>query len=238
MTVPVQAGGAASLCAAMNSRCRSKLRKLPAGTGRLMRPVPSTGMWRELTCRMEGSIVALEPLGEEHREGLRVAARALEIWRWLPHLQDGLPDFEGWFDASLEAAATAREGVFATLGAKSGEPLGSTRYMNLRPEHRGLEIGFTWLTPSAWGTGANVEAKLLMLEDAFERLDCVRVEFKTDARNDRSRRALEALPARFEGVLRSHMEMPGVGLRDSAYYSVIAAEWEEVRANLRRRLAS
>ena len=93
------------------------------------------------------------------------------------------------------------------------------------------------MAPSTWQTGANVEAKLLMLEHAFERLDCLRVEFKTDARNERSRAALAALPAQFEGVFRRHMVVP-YGLRDSAYYSVIADDWPRVRDNLRRRLAA
>ncbi len=106
----------------------------------------------------------------------------------------------------------------------------------LRPEHRGLEIGWTWLSSSAWGTSANVEAKLLLLEHAFERLGCQRVEFKTDARNERSRAALSALPARFEGIFRKHMLVRDGERRDSAYYSIVDDEWPEVGANLRRRL--
>ena len=89
-----------------------------------------------------------------------------------------------------------------------------------------------------WRTGANIEAKLLMLAHAFEHLGCMRVEFKTDARNERSRAALAALPAQFEGIFRKHMLMPGVGVRDSAYYSVIDEEWPAVRANLERRAAA
>jgi RimJ/RimL family protein N-acetyltransferase len=114
--------------------------------------------------------------------------------------------------------------------------VGSSRYLNVRPHDRVVEIGWTWLNPAAWRTGANVEAKLLMLEHAFEGLGCVRVEFKTDARNERSRAALEAIPAQFEGVLRNHMIVPDVGQRDSAYFSVIEQEWPAVRDNLRRRL--
>ena len=112
--------------------------------------------------------------------------------------------------------------------------LGSTRYLALRPEHRSLEIGWTWLTPEAWGTGANIEAKLLMLGDAFERLGCLRVELKTDARNERSRGAMAALPAQFEGVHRKQMLVRDGLRRDSAWYSVIDDEWPEVRANLLR----
>ena len=100
-----------------------------------------------------------------------------------------------------------------------------------------VEIGYTWLNPAAWGTGANVEAKLLMIGHAFAVLGCARVEFKTDARNERSRAALAAIPAQFEGVLRNHMMVFGVGRRDSAYFSVIDSEWPEVRRNLETRLA-
>ena len=106
----------------------------------------------------------------------------------------------------------------------------------MRPHDRVVEIGWTWLNPAAWRSGVNVEAKLLMLGHAFEPLGCVRVELKTDARNERSRAAMEALPAQFEGILRKHMIVPGVGQRDSAYFSVIDSEWPQVKANLRRRL--
>jgi RimJ/RimL family protein N-acetyltransferase len=137
----------------------------------------------------------------------------------------------------MESAREGGEGPFATRLRSGGEAVGSSRYLNVRPQDRVVEIGWTWLNPSAWRTGANVEAKLLMLAHAFETLECVRVEFKTDARNERSRAALAAIPARFEGVLRNHMIVPDVGQRDSAYYSVIDGEWPAVRDNLRQRLA-
>ena len=123
----------------------------------------------------------------------------------------------------------ADEGAFATRDLRSGRVVGSSRYLNVRPADRVVEIGWTWLNPSAWRSGANVEAKLLMLRHAFETLGCVRVEFKTDARNERSRAALAALPAKFEGIMRNHKIMPGVGVRDSAYFSVIDAEWPDGR---------
>ena len=108
--------------------------------------------------------------------------------------------------------------------------------MTVRPEHRGLEIGHTWLTPAAWGTGANAEAKFLLLEHAFERLGCVRVEFKTDARNERARAALAALPARFEGIFRKHMLVRDGESRDSAYYAITDDDWPSVRDSLSHRL--
>ena len=190
-----------------------------------------------LTARLEGSIVVLEPLGEQHAEELWEAAQAPEIWDWLVNLNASRELFDYWLEASMESGRQGSEGPFATRLRSSGKVVGSSRYLNVRPQDRVVEIGWTWLNPRAWRTGANVEAKLLMLTHAFETLDCVRVEFKTDARNERSRAALAAIPARFEGIMRNHMIVPDVGQRDSAYYSVIDSEWPAVRDNLRRRLA-
>jgi N-acetyltransferase len=195
-------------------------------------------MWDRLTTRLEGQLVVLEPLAAHHEDGLFAAAQHAEIWTWLAPIAESREYFSAWFAASLAESEAGREGVFATIDRASGEPIGSTRYLNLRQEHRGLEIGWTWLTPAMWRTGANVEAKLLMLEHAFGALGCMRVELKTDARNERSRAAMAALPAQFEGIARKHMSMPGVGVRDSAYYSVTDDDWPEVRANLERRLAA
>ena len=118
-----------------------------------------------------------------------------------------------------------------------GVPLGSTSYMNVREQDRVLEIGNTWLAPQAWGTGANVEAKLLLMEHAFEREGFLRVEFKTDAKNERARAALAALPSELEGVFRKHMLVRGGERRDSAWYSVIDDDWPAVKTALRERLA-
>jgi len=195
------------------------------------------GLASPLAVPLAGSIVDLEPLAAEHAEGLWQAAQAPEIWAWLFDLGNSRENFDRWLALSLEAAEADREGPFATRDKASGKLLGSTRYLNVRRADRVVEIGWTWLNPGAWRSGANVEAKLLMLRHAFEDLECVRVEFKTDARNERSRAALAAIPAQFEGILRNHMIVPGVGLRDSAYYSVIDSEWPQVESNLRRRLA-
>src|SRR5919107_4465707 len=195
-------------------------------------------MWKNLASVLEGKIVRLEPLARRHEKGLFEAARDERVWRWMPYDAGGSRQrFHAWLEDALAASAAGTEAAFATVDADTGEPVGSTRYLSLRPAHRGLEIGWTWLAPSRWRTGANIEAKLLMLEHAFGPLGCMRVEFKTDARNERSRAALAALPARFEGVFRKHMILPGNTYRDSAYYSIVDDEWPEVRANLRRRLA-
>jgi len=194
-------------------------------------------MWKNLASVLEGKLVRLEPLARRHEEGLFEAARDERVWRWMPYDPSGSSEsFHAWLENALATSSVGTEAAFATVDAVTGELVGSTRYLALRPEHRGLEIGWTWLAPAHWQTGANVEAKLLMLEHAFERLGCQRVEFKTDARNERSRAALAALPAKFEGIFRKHMLVRGGERRDSAYYSIIDDEWPEVRDNLTRRI--
>ena len=189
-----------------------------------------------LAIPLEGELVRLEPIEPGHSEELWRAAQAPEIWEWLVDIGSDRDLFEQWLEQSVTDTREDREGVFATRELGGGTVVGSTRFLSVRREHRVVEVGWTWLNPSAWRSGVNVEAKLLMLGHAFEGLGCQRVELKTDARNQRSRAAMEALPAQFEGIMRKHMLRPGIGIRDSAYYSVIDDEWPEVRANLERRL--
>jgi N-acetyltransferase len=191
--------------------------------------------WPDETRPLEGRMVVLEPLAPEHAPQLREAAQDAEIWRF------GLADFgtlfDRWWESTVSAQGAGTEIPFATVARTSGRVVGSSRFMTLRPEHRGLEIGSTWVVRELWGSGVNVEAKLLMLEHAFERLGCARVEFKTEATNERSRAALAALPARFEGIFRKHMLVRGGEWRDSAFYSVVDDDWPQVRAELERRVA-
>ncbi|MGB2953873.1 MAG: GNAT family protein [Gaiellaceae bacterium] len=183
--------------------------------------------WPGLAERLEGRLVVLEPIAPDHEAGLAEAAADAGLFRWID------PPFS--FEEAMRLTAAGEEQAFVTLAG--GRVIGSTRYLTLRPLSQGLEIGWTWLVRDAWGTGANVEAKLLQLEHAFERLGCVRVEFKTHAENERSRAALAALPAQFEGIFRKHKPFRD-GWRDSAYYSIVDDEWPRVRANLERRLGA
>ncbi len=191
----------------------------------------------DLPVPLRGSLVVLEPLEATHADALWEVAQAPEIWQWLAHVGSSREYFDRWFELSLASHRAGTEGVFAIRDLRRDRIVGSSRYLALRPEHRTLEVGWTWFNPSVWRSGINVEVKLLLLAHAFDDLGCVRVELKTDARNERSRAAMAAIPARFEGIHRNHMIVPDVGQRDSAFYSVIDSEWPEVRANLERRLA-
>lgn len=180
----------------------------------------------------------VEPLAAAHEAGLFEAARDGALFDWLPEdLGASRERLQSWLAGSIEASRSGREVPFTIFAAGSGKAVGSTRFLEIRLEHLRVEIGWTWLAKSVWGSGVNVETKLLLLTQAFEVVGCRRVEFKTDAHNERSRGALEALGATFEGVLRKHMVVQHGAERDSAYYSVIDDEWPAVKESLQRRLA-
>jgi RimJ/RimL family protein N-acetyltransferase len=181
-------------------------------------------------------MVRLEPLRPDHSEDLWLASRDPQTWRWLSIVQPQSRDEWSTFFGQALAAADAGAEIPLVTSCKE-RVVGSTRFLALRPEHGSVEIGWTWLHPSVWGTGANVEAKYLQLQHAFETWDCRRVELKTDASNERSRGALEALGATFEGVHRKHMLVREGENRDSAWYSVVDDEWPSVRSRLEARLA-
>jgi len=171
--------------------------------------------------------VRLEPLEPRHEEPLWQVAQDERAWALMRIRGDRSRElFREWLDSVDLGFAHYLD----------DELVGHTSYLNVRPDDRVLEIGNTWLNPSAWGTGANVEAKLLLMQHAFEDEGFLRVEFKTDAHNERARAALAALPAEFEGVFRKHMLVRGGERRDSAWYAVIDDDWPAVRANLQRRL--
>ena len=185
---------------------------------------------------LDGRIVRLEPLSPSHEEPLWEASRDARTWRWLSITQPRTRDeWHEYVEQALEQREAGAELPLVTVCRE--DVVGSTRFLALRPEHRSVEIGWTWLHPSAWGTGANVEAKLLQLGHAFEVWGCRRVELKTDAQNERSRAALEALGATFEGIHRKHMLVRDGENRDSAWYSVTDDDWPAVRQHLDARLA-
>jgi len=140
-----------------------------------------------------------------------------------------MADTRQWID---EANAAPDQLPFVIVETGKDKAVGSTRFLNIRPEHRALEIGWTWLGQEWQRTGVNTEVKLLLMSHAFDRLGCVRVEFKTDARNLRSQRALERIGATREGVLRKHMIVQGSFSRDSVYFSVIDSDWPAVKERL------
>lgn len=179
---------------------------------------------------LQGDSVKLEPLSQKHAQGLYSRGRFEPDWAYMPRacFVDAA-DVRHWID---EALATPEQLPFAIVEMARGRVAGSTRYLNIRPTHRTLEIGWTWLGQDYQRTAVNTEAKLLLMAHAFERLACVRVEFKTDARNLRSQEALERIGATREGVLRQHMIVQGGFRRDSVYFSVIDEEWPRVKQRL------
>ncbi|MEV8031930.1 GNAT family protein [Streptomyces sp. NPDC086182] len=193
---------------------------------------------------LEGELVRLEPLGHRHAADLAEAAeehRDSYAFTWVPRADQ----VEDYVDAQLARAATGMLAPYAQVSLASGRAVGATAYWEPRcwlTDDRidAVEVGFTWLASSAQGTGLNAESKLLLFRHAFEEWRVSRVDLKTDARNSRSRAAIERAGARFEGVLRnwSRSWAPGEDglLRDSAIYSVTAAEWPECRDRLTARV--
>src|SRR5215207_3420609 len=196
-------------------------------------------MW-DLSVRMAGEIVALEPLRPDHEEGLAEAASDPEVFRWWPldlsESRQAVHDFIAW---CLQAAHDGERQHYATVDAQTGEVIGTTSYWKVEPENRVVEIGATFLTPSRQRTGANTEAKLLMLRHAFLHLECQRVQIVTDEKNSGSRAAIEAIPAQLEGVQRKDRVIARSGrVRSSAVYSVVDDEWPDVERALTARLKS
>jgi RimJ/RimL family protein N-acetyltransferase len=181
---------------------------------------------------LHGRIVRLEPLSLDHLEGLAEVGLEPSIWRWTVTQPHDVASLRAWIEAAIANREAGTEEPFATIEAATGRPIGSTRFMSIVPEHRRLEIGWTWVAVAWQRGGANREAKLLQLGHAFEVLGANRVEFKTDSLNEKANPALEAVGATFEGTFRNHMIMPGGRLRHSNYYSVIAEEWPQVRDTL------
>jgi RimJ/RimL family protein N-acetyltransferase len=185
-----------------------------------------------------GQRVCLEPVRLDHVAALWHAGAYEEIWRYLPYAIRSEDDMRTYIEAELRKQQAGLTCRFVTIARTCAQLVGSTSYLNIDRQHRRLEIGGTWITPSWQRSAVNTEAKYLQLSHAFEALRCIRVEFKTDSLNLKSRRALARIGATEEGTFRNHMIMPDGRLRHSVYFSIVESEWPAVKAHLERLMAS
>ena len=185
---------------------------------------------------LEGQHTSLEPLTLAHQEALIAAAGDGELWNSNVTVVPTHDTMGEYIDAALQAQARGSELPFVIIRKATGKVVGTTRFYEIQTKDRRVAIGYTWVSPSAQRTGVNTEAKLLLLKLAFECWKCNRVEFITDVLNQQSRAAILRLGAKEEGTLRNHMIMPGGRIRDSICFSIIAAEWPEVKARLESKL--
>ncbi len=182
---------------------------------------------------LSGPTIRLEPLAEAHVTDLAVAGADESIWQYMLYGNVITEDkMLAWIRDLLSRQARGTDLPFAVILQKNGKAIGATRYIEIRPQDRGIEIGGTWYQREYQRTIVNSEAKYLLLSHAFETLGCIRVQFKTDVLNERSRKAIERLGAIQEGIFRNHLILRDGRVRDSVYYSIIEAEWPEVKARL------
>lgn len=181
---------------------------------------------------LEGRVVRLEPLTIGHAPALLAAAQDERIWRYTLHDPRTPESMRAYITAALEDRDRGEALPFAVHHRTAGRIIGATRFHSISAANRGLEIGLTWYSPEFWETGVNTECKYLMLRYAFDALGCIRVELKTDGRNDRSRAAILRLGAREEGTLRSKVIMRDGHRRDAVYFSILDLEWPAVKERL------
>lgn len=186
---------------------------------------------------LQGSHVRLEPLTPEHLEGLCEFGLDSDLWRWTTSRLRSREDMVEYLEIALDDERKGTARPFATTSIKSGQVIGCTRFGNIDLHNRHVEIGWTWVGVPWQRTAVNTEAKYLMLRHAFEVLGCIRVEFKTDSINERSRNALLRIGAKEEGILRNHMIVHDGRYRHTVYFSVIDSEWPEVKSNLEAKLS-
>ena len=186
---------------------------------------------------LQGRMVRLEPLSLSHHTQLCEAGLDFDLWRWTTKNIRTREDMRAYIEQALDEQARGTSLPFATIDRESGKAIGSTRYLNIDVSNLRVEIGATWLAKNWQRTGANTEAKYLMLRHAFEKLGCIRVELKTDSLNLQSREAILRLGAQEEGLLRNHMLTWTGRIRHTIYYSIIDSEWLEVKKRLEERLA-
>jgi RimJ/RimL family protein N-acetyltransferase len=185
---------------------------------------------------LEGSVVRLEPIREDHAELFWTVAKddVDEIFQWIPYRMKSREDFQQVVAKALDEEKRGESVVFATVERNSGRVIGSTRFMNIDRANRRVEIGSTWIAPAWQRSAVNTEAKYLMLRHAFEVWKCIRVELKTDALNQKSRNAILRIGAKEEGTLRRHVITWTGRVRDSVYFSILDNEWPEAKAKLER----
>ncbi len=181
---------------------------------------------------LQGRVVRLEPLALAHVPGLARVGLDPELWRWIPTQVADAAQMQAWVQTALAEQTAGTSLPFAIISQASGEAIGSTRYMNIVPAHRRLEIGSTWLSTAAQRSGANTEAKLLLLTHAFEALKAIRVELKTDALNSKSRAAIARIGGIEEGIFRRHVICESGRVRDTVYFSMLDNEWPAVKTRL------
>lgn len=180
-----------------------------------------------------GRIVQLVPLSYDHLADLTEAGKDEGIWTFMRYgIVNSREKMRSMIDSLLTYQANGTDLPYTVLHLPSGKAIGMTRYLNIEPDNRGLEIGGTWYAPAFQRSGVNTECKYLLLRHAFEDLDCIRVQFKTDLRNLRSQKAIERIGAVREGVLRNHVILPDGVIRSSVFYSVLSEEWPQVKAHL------
>jgi len=184
-----------------------------------------------------GDRVELRALKVEHVAGLYEAAKYPEIWTYMPKAIVEMADMARVAKDAIAQRRLKLEWPFVIIDRASGDIIGSTRYLDIVPAHKAVEIGWTWLTPSVWRSAVNTECKYLLLRHAFETAGAIRVCLKTDNRNLRSQAAIERIGGVKEGVLRRHRILPDGFRRDSAYFSIIDEEWPDVKARLEAMLA-
>ena len=195
-------------------------------------------LMRAAASALEGRFVHLEPLSDAHVKGLAAIGLDETIWQHMPYGDMGdEADIRRWVRELLDRATRGTDIPFAVIHLASGRVAGATRYMDIRPADRGLEIGGTWYGKEFQRTAVNTECKYLLLRNAFEEMKCIRVQFKTDSRNLRSQRAIERMGAIREGVLRNHMILPDGTIRHSVYYSILESEWPGIKGLLEGKLA-
>jgi RimJ/RimL family protein N-acetyltransferase len=186
---------------------------------------------------LTGNYVRLEPMTEAHVPGLAEIGVGQDFWDFMLYgNMNTEADMANWVRDILSRAEKGTDLPFAVIHLASGRVAGATRYLNIVPQERGLEIGGTWYGLEFQRTAVNTECKYLLLKHAFETLGCIRVQLKTDSRNVRSQRAIERIGAKKEGVLRNHMILPDGLIRHSVYYSIIDTEWPMVKKRLEEML--